>query len=226
MRIDIEGSGFSYDATPDTCPLCHYGIEPRVIGSNIVERDSYEGHILQILYRCPRRDCQLSFIATYWKSRDDHGLLKDTFTLRYTAPYRDQKPNIPDEIKALSENFTEIYAQAHSAEHYGLGQIVGVGYRKALEFLIKDFCISKDTDKAKEIKEKFLGACINEFVDDPNIKECARLATWLGNDETHYVRKWDDKDIKDLKILIELTMAWIRNHILTEQYLSDMNSAT
>lgn len=26
-------------------------------------------------------------------------------------------------------------------------------------------------------------------------------AAWLGNDETHYVRKWPEKDVKDLKSL-------------------------
>jgi hypothetical protein len=32
----------------------------------------------------------------------------------------------------------EIAQQASDAEQYGLDQIAGVGYRKALEFLIKD----------------------------------------------------------------------------------------
>ena len=226
MQIDIEGNRYNYNSTPDTCPLCHHGIEPRIIGSNVVEKERHKGNILQILYRCPRQECQSAFIATYRQGRNHHGMLEDIFSLRNTAPYRGVDPSIPEEIKTLSINFTEIFGQAHTAEHYGLDQIAGVGYRKALEFLIKDFCISKHNDKEEEIKGKFLGVCINEYVDDANIKECARRAAWLGNDETHYVRKWEDKDIKDLKILIELTMAWIRNIVLTEQYLADMNHGT
>ena len=32
----------------------------------------------------------------------------------------------------------------------------------------------------------------------------------LGNDETHYSRKWVDMDINDLKILIRLTVTWMK----------------
>lgn len=226
MHIDIEGTRYPYDSIPDTCPLCHHGIEPRMIGSNVVERKGHEGNILQLLYRCPRQDCQRAFIATYWQGRNYPGELEKIFALRNTAPYRGVEPEIPDEIKKLSTNFVEIYSQAHTAEHYGLSQIAGVGYRKSLEFLVKDYCISKNTENEQEIKTNFLGVCINEFVDDANIRECAKRAAWLGNDESHYVRKWEDKEIKDLKILIQLTMAWIRNHVLTAQYLADMNNAS
>ena len=114
-------------------------------------------------------------------------------------------------------------SQSEAAEAYQLGQIAGAGYRKALEFLIKDYAIKKNPEKEDEIKKSFLGNCINNFVPDENVKECARRAVWLGNDETHYIRKWEEKDINDLKILIRLTQAWILNSLLTEGYLAEMN---
>ena len=49
-----------------------------------------------------------------------------------------------------------------------------------------------------------------------------KRAVWLGNDETHYVRKWEDKDISDLKRLIKLTVNWIENNLLTQDYMSTM----
>tara|TARA_R110000850_G_scaffold183823_1_gene309402 strand:+ start:158 stop:367 length:210 start_codon:yes stop_codon:yes gene_type:complete len=67
-----------------------------------------------------------------------------------------------------------------------------------------------------------LGACINEYVNDANVKVCASRAAWIGNDETHYVRKWGEKDINDLKTLLRLTSAWILNELLTEKYLREM----
>lgn len=113
-------------------------------------------------------------------------------------------------------------AQSSSAEHYQLDQIAGVGYRKALEYLIKDYAIHKSPNDKERIKSLFLGNVINEFVDDKNVQECAKRAAWLGNDETHYVRKWEEKDINDLKTLIKLTEAWITNNLLTEKYMSEM----
>src|SRR5687767_3154472 len=50
----------------------------------------------------------------------------------------------------------------------------------------------------------------------------AKRATWLGNDATHYYRKWEDKDIHDLKNLIELTVLWIESVELTRQHEEDM----
>jgi hypothetical protein len=50
----------------------------------------------------------------------------------------------------------------------------------------------------------------------------AQRAVWLGNDETHYERRWEDKDIDDLKRLITLTVNWIHNDLLTEAVIADM----
>jgi len=36
---------------------------------------------------------------------------------------------------------------------------------------------------------------------DTNVKAVANRATWLGNDETHYEKKYEQLDIKHLKEL-------------------------
>ena len=122
--------------------------------------------------------------------------------------------------------FTRIYNQALAVEGIGYDQLCGVGYRKALEFLIKDYCISKNPDRSDEIKKKFLGTCIDSFVTDPNTKSCAKRATWLGNDETHYNREWTALGVQDLKTLIQLTLYWISSEILTKQYEHGMKNLT
>jgi len=88
--------------------------------------------------------------------------------------------------------------------------------------LVKDYCINNNPDKTKNIKKESLSDCIKNYIDDANIKNCAELATWLGNDETHYERRWETKDIKDLKILIDLTVIFIQSRALAEQYTKDM----
>jgi hypothetical protein len=45
---------------------------------------------------------------------------------------------------------------------------------------------------------------------------------WLGNDGTHYMRTWQDKDINDLKLLVRLTASWIETVLLTEKYKQAM----
>ena len=67
-----------------------------------------------------------------------------------------------------------------------------------------------------------LGSCSKEFVTDPNVQVSAPRAVWLGNDEAHYLRKWVDKDIGDLNVLITLTSNWIDSLFLTKKYPDSM----
>lgn len=128
-----------------------------------------------------------------------------------------------DIIKDVSPDFEKIYNQAFYAEQLSLDQICGVGYRKALEFLIKDYLmLDKDESEKEIIKKKFLNNCIQEDVSDNRIKEVAKRAVWLGNDETHYTRKWVEKDVSNLKATIDLTVRWIENEIETKRLLEDM----
>jgi hypothetical protein len=59
-------------------------------------------------------------------------------------------------------------------------------------------------------------------VGEGRIQATASRATWLGNDETHYVRTWEDKDLSDLKKLIDLTLYWIGAEILTRELEASM----
>jgi hypothetical protein len=113
-----------------------------------------------------------------------------------------------------------------AAEAFGLDQIVGIGLRKALEFLIKDFAIKQNPESGLEIKRMFLANVIKTYVEDQNLKLVAERAVWLGNDETHYERVWDEKDLNDLKRLIHLSVNWIDNVLTTQAYVEEMNKKT
>ena len=54
------------------------------------------------------------------------------------------------------------------------------------------------------------------------MRQCAERAVWLGNDETHYERKWIGKDLQDLKVLIRLTVNWIDGEALADGYVESM----
>jgi hypothetical protein len=129
-------------------------------------------------------------------------------------------------ICAISPTFCAIYNEAKHAEHCGLLRICGAGYRKALEFLIKDYLIRHkfvgNRALAKEIATAPLATCIDKYIDDKGIQDAAHRAAWLGNDETHYVRKWTDKDLEDLKDLIAITVSWIALHVRLRGHLKSM----
>ena len=116
--------------------------------------------------------------------------------------------------------------QAAAAEYHNLDEISGMGYRKALEFLVKDYLVSKSEElkiEPKEIKEKFLGKCIEDHIVDPKTKAVAKRAAWLGNDHSHYFRRWEEKDIEDLKTLLGLVINSIDNEITADKFIRDMD---
>lgn len=187
------------------CPFCHTSIIPNYL---CYDRDT-------VFASCPNEACKKHFVLSLDKGT------------KFVVVQQNQSPKstaFSEIITNISSQFASIYNQAYHSEQMGLDQICGVGYRKAIEFLIKDYLISKETDaqKIENIKNKFLGNCIQDDVQDKNIKEIAKRAVWLGNDETHYVRVWADKDVNHLKHLIDLTVRWIENEIETEQVLQDM----
>ena len=211
LLINTTGNSYEVNIIPDECPICHHKIEAIGVASSVgvVEKGEQAAEaFLNVMYECPRRDCRRSFIGTYTKPAQGRIGIRGPFTLSNVGPTVAKAPDIPAEVRSISPSYAHIVTQAIAAEATGLEQIAGVGYRKALEFLIKDYCIQKNIDNGDEIKRKFLGACIETYVTDANVKRCARLATWLGNDEAHYARQWDAKDLNDLKTLIK------RNHLL------------
>lgn len=60
-----------YDEKPDYCPICSYGISPVETNLQLVTI----GKRLEIVFRCPRQDCDHLFIARYGYKK----LLRKTF---------------------------------------------------------------------------------------------------------------------------------------------------
>lgn len=196
------------------CPFCGVINIPEYLFLKNVERSDF----FNVFTQCTNPTCRNMFITQI----STVGVRKPVFTkiLPTALPEKRTFSNI---ISELSPNFCEIYNQAYIAEQTNLMQICGTGYRKSLEFLIKDYLISTlPEDQHEAIKNKFLNNCIRDNISNINIKTVASRAVWLGNDETHYTRKWEDKDINDLKSIIELTLHWIESEIRTQKLLEDM----
>jgi hypothetical protein len=139
------------------------------------------------------------------------------------SPFKFKEEEFDEPIKRVSMNFVRIYNQAKEAEERGLKDICGIGYRKALEFLIKDYLIEINREKAEAIKKNHsLEQVINTYVTDHKIRFLTQRATWLGNDHAHYMKKWGDKEVEDLKNLIKASLHWISAEKVLEFYQEDM----
>jgi hypothetical protein len=224
--IDIAGAKIQahYDEIPDICPVCHRGIQAVFTGTAFVsartDSPAWTGY-LELLFRCPRQDCARAFLAIY-RQHVQTSHERGWFFFQGCAPTTFESPEVEDAICRVSPSFVQIYGQSLAAERLGLDQICGCGLRRALEFLIKDYLIQKQPTEADSIKKTFLGTCISNYITDANIKAVASRATWLGNDETHYEKRYEQLDIKHLKELIRLTLYWMGSELLTEKYTAEM----
>ena len=122
-----------------------------------------------------------------------------------------------DIISDCSPRFVDIYNQSETAEQKGLYEICGMGYRKAIEFLIKDFAISNEPDASDRIEGAKLSQCISEYISEHRIRDLAKASSWIGNDEVHYVRKHEDYSVSDLKQFISVLVSYIESELIIKR---------
>lgn len=211
------------DHLPDGCPVCKKAGKPIPLTGHFYTQGPPR---IRVAFLCPVTECSEIFIASYYNGNQG-GVEAITSTLQKTQALRTVEDIVfPASIAGLSPQFVRTFNQSHVAEVNALDQICGPGYRKSLEFLIKDFLVGYkfkgNNEMGNRVRGLFLGRCISDLIDEDRIKECAKRAAWLGNDETHYTRIWQEKDIRDLKALIQMTVNWIDLIVQSDAYLHDM----
>jgi hypothetical protein len=122
------------DSIPDHCPLCHKEIQP------IRRYAWFEYPNFQAIFQCPSSECARLFMG-YYVDASPHiaGHVEADYRYTGSAPWKYEKEIFPDVIEKLSPKISNIYNEAKEAEGRNLRDICGAGYRKALEFLIKDY---------------------------------------------------------------------------------------
>ncbi|MBR3257218.1 DUF4145 domain-containing protein [Candidatus Saccharibacteria bacterium] len=200
--IDIE--------FPNKCPRCHTGILPTELFA-FDYKDSKNARIAYVVFRCPV--CEKLFSTEYLISERGDSLV----TLR-NYPTMHVAEDFSEEIKKLSPKFCQIYNEANFAENENLNEIAGMGYRKALEFLIKDFATRNNPDKKSAIEKSWIVQCIKDYIDDKRIQNLAEKAVWLCNDEAHFLREYGDIDtVSKIKVFIKAIVNFIESCLAVEE---------
>lgn len=207
--------------TVNKCPICNSSIAP-------VERSKFfnsDSKMYFFMFECPA--CNKGFITHYNYTNErkiKNDISYNMLKLVNSYPKVPELHQFDENIKKLSSNFCEIFNQAYVAEQMNLNEIAGIGYRKALEFLIKDYCIDKNKEQEEKIKKEPLSQVITNYILSDKIKNLAKASIWIGNNETHYVRKYEDKNIKDLKRFISATVAYIAYELIADSAQEFVNN--
>lgn len=198
---------------PDNCPYCFKAISAKVVAKT--EYDSKQKLNISALFQCP--SCKKFFAKEYQITSDFSNKISGHTTA--LVPYKLVKNisyDLPEEVESVSKSFKEIYYQALVAESENLEQICGIGYRKSIEFLIKDFLINFMNQDKGQISKLPLGQAIKKIEND-RIQSLATASTWLGNDETHYQRKYEDRDLTDMKRFIKALTFYISSEVVASE---------
>lgn len=146
--ISVDKHSFMVEY-PEKCPLCHhYG---DIAMANGHTRPNKQG--VEVLFQCPFEGCKCYFIGYYGIPGQ-----KELLDLQ---PQRPELSKFSETTKTISKDFMLIYEQAEAALHAGLDQIAGPGFRKAFEFLIKDYAKHISPPTASEIEKAFSGQVVS-----------------------------------------------------------------
>lgn len=216
VRINstLKNSGSSIYVTYDAiekCTNCNKALAPQKLYSIVIEKEN--NYYLYVADFCS--SCKSVLITEYKVSKVSDNTYKYEKLIR-TSPEQYHKESFDENIEKMSPQFVKIYNQSLQAEKIGLDEIAGLGYRKSVEFLIKDYAIYENSEKEEEIKNTWMKVCIENYIDDKRIQTLAERSDWIGNDEAHYIRKQEDRDIEDMKKFIKAMVYFIGMTLITE----------
>ncbi|HFR3206047.1 hypothetical protein ACJBYS_07095 [Streptococcus suis] len=180
------------------CPNCKKPTNPHLVNSSYFPLGE-EKTSLVLTFRC--LGCKHFWTEEFIATR--HRI--NSYTDKYEIEHLKVTPSLPsdipisDDVELVSPIGKQIYVQALKAEHEQLDHIAGIGYRKALEFFVKDFSIVTNPDDEDKIIKMPLKQVIEKYIKDDDLKTFALASAYIGNDEGHYYRNNPDKDFSHLK---------------------------
>lgn len=193
------------------CPICKKNISPVFLHG--VYKQALESAKIECHFLC--NGCEHTFIGSYLANQDKSGFYS-TGDIVAVEPSHYVKQDFDNSIENLSPQFVKIYNQALAAESTSLDEIAGLGYRKSLEFLIKDFAIHLQPSDEAKIQESWFKSVIDTYINDPTIKILVERSSWIGNDEAHYLRKQTNRDVNDMKKFIQAIVYYVGMYLITE----------
>lgn len=232
MEINMHQIKYDYGyrnpakiSIPDQCPHCGTIMELTIVQRHF---DYAEG-VMILTAQCTASKCRKYFVLSY----KFHEMNGPTTLIPYTyEPHIET--NITKEVAQLSEEFANTYKEALVADSRNLTHITGISLRRAFEFLCKDFAIyqiskpdyEKEFEKSQKkpkTKEDIVNSSVNNIIDSffkdmPALQQLSHVIRKLGNDETHYYRKYEQLDIQDFKRLIETFMLYIQLILQADAY--------
>lgn len=194
--FSLSDSNYSFPLQkPMLCPLCGAYQNGMVISSKINEGPKGM-KIGTISYKCAH--CSEHYLVIYSIDTQNKIAKFSGFYPPISSVYQNET------LESISPRFISSYNQALRAELRGDIELAAIGYRQALECLVKDYAIKEcKADKGK-VAGTSLCHAISEYLEEKNLISTADVVRILGNDYAHYERKYPQHDFELLKCYMDI----------------------
>lgn len=188
VKLPLTSSTFANFDKPMTCPHCGYGTDGVFRDHHIFHYEP--GYFVVLCFRCTH--CQKNFFAEYETPNTTSPL-----NLRFVHLFPDTDIAQPPELLSkLSPRFADLHNQAKTAESKSLIDIAAVGFRAALEVLVKEFAITELNEPAADVESKSLAAVIGMYLQQADLVKTADVVRILGNDYAHFKKSYPQHDFE------------------------------
>lgn len=181
-----------------------YVVTPLILGSTFISPFTAKPpQFVFLIFQCTA--CKKLFTATYEVTNGKSHICCMT-------PF---KPSaFSDElIEKLSPRFIEVYNQALRAKDNKDLNLAAIGYRSALEILIKDYAINELNEPPEKVIKLKLFEAISNYLPE-NMLSTADVVRILGNDHTHYERKYPELDFNLLQKYMDIFINLVQTKLL------------
>ncbi|WP_242258151.1 DUF4145 domain-containing protein [Streptococcus thoraltensis] len=174
------------------CPNCGVGNNP---DTWLVSHAT--GEVKVFKHRCPL--CNKDHLTTQILKQNNFCEIVMSFPKPTIEP-------LDDIFFEHAPRFSELYTQAQYAETMKLYDIAAIGYRGAIECLIKDYALDFEIDSKDTIEKMNFDNVISRYLkEDELLSNTAHAVRLLGNDYAHW-NKVNDIPFETLKYTTEITI--------------------
>lgn len=178
---------------PLECPHCGAYNMPSFVSNVQLLHEPFTYHLFIL-----QNNCCDQFSQAVYKSQGDIG------ELLVLLPQSVKTGDFPDSIYSISPRFVALYNQCYEAEQKGHFELAGSGYRNAIEILIKDFAINLLNQPKDDVVKCRLAKVIEDYLPNLQLSQSADVLRVLGNDHTHYDRRFEDIDFQVIKRYMQI----------------------
>lgn len=184
---------------PSICPYCGFGTDAPFSAKSPY---SFNGHQLFIaICTCTACGKNFFFACEYDAKKTEYDPM--IYPAVAFTPYSNEI------LEKISPRFINLYNQALQSEFHKNVDLAAIGYRTALETLVKDYAVNELGQNPEEVSSKKLCAAIGMYLNQEELVKTADVVRILGNDYTHYERKHPEHDFKLLKSYMEIFLKQI-----------------